>query len=167
MPSRSSGSRSPSRSKSAKNEAGTGRKRKASRSRSRSGSPGENTTLHIKNLTRNITEKHIEEIFGVYGKIERVDMGIDPKVKLPLGYGDITYEKRADAEKARQHLDGGQIDGNRVAVNFKVPETKKKTRVSTKKKRIISSSSCSSSTSTWCPWSCFSNSGASSCSCSK
>jgi RNA recognition motif-containing protein len=33
-------------------------------------------TLHVKNLTRNITDKHLEEIFGCYGVVKKVELAV-------------------------------------------------------------------------------------------
>lgn len=62
------------------------------RPRSRSAGKGkENKTLHVKNLTRNVSDKHLEEIFGIYGKVDKVELAVDGKVlryfitnRLPL-----------------------------------------------------------------------------------
>lgn len=37
---------------------------------------------------------------------------MDKVVQLPKGYAYIEFENRADAEKALDHMHGGQIDGN-------------------------------------------------------
>ena len=33
-------------------------------------------------------------------------------VNLPRGFAYVEYKTREDAEKARMHMDGGQLDGN-------------------------------------------------------
>ena len=33
-------------------------------------------------------------------------------VDLPRGFAYVEYETRAEAEKAKLHMDGGQLDGN-------------------------------------------------------
>jgi len=35
----------------------------------------------VEHLTRNITKKHVEEIFGIYGKVKKVELAVDEKVK--------------------------------------------------------------------------------------
>ena len=79
--------------------------------RARSASP-QTTRLHVGHLTRNVTEAHVREIFTTYGKIKAVELVMDGRVNLPRGFAYVEYESRAEAEKAREHMDGGQIDGN-------------------------------------------------------
>jgi RNA recognition motif-containing protein len=45
----------------------------------------EETTLHVKNLTRNVRREHLAEIFGRYGRVRRVDVAMDAEVGLPKG----------------------------------------------------------------------------------
>lgn len=33
-------------------------------------------------------------------------------VNLPRGFAYVEFKEREDAEKARAHMDGGQLDGN-------------------------------------------------------
>jgi RNA recognition motif-containing protein len=70
------------------------------------------TRLHIGRLTRNVTQEHIHEIFSTFGKLKSVEVAIDKVVNLPRGFAYVVYETRKDAEKARQYMDGGQLDGN-------------------------------------------------------
>lgn len=34
------------------------------------------------------------------------------------GFAYVEYETRAEAEKARDHMDGGQVDGSNITVQF-------------------------------------------------
>lgn len=70
------------------------------------------TKLVVGNLTRNVTEDHIREIFSTYGAVRFVELAMDLRVNLPRGYAHVEYESREDAEKAIEHMNGGQIDGN-------------------------------------------------------
>ncbi len=68
--------------------------------------------LHVARLTRNVNEDHIKEIFGTFGTVKSVELAIDRVVNLPRGFAYVEFEERADAEKARMAMDGGQLDGN-------------------------------------------------------
>mmetsp|Transcript_33046 Transcript_33046/g.53652 ORF Transcript_33046/g.53652 Transcript_33046/m.53652 type:complete len:273 (+) Transcript_33046:112-930(+) len=80
----------------------------------------ENTILHVTNLTKNVNKGILEEIFGNYGKVKDVELGIDEKVKLPLGYAFVEMEDKDGAEKALKYMDSGQIDGNKLRVKYKL-----------------------------------------------
>ena len=42
---------------------------------------------------------------------QSVELALDRMVNLPRGFAYVEFEERSDAEAARLHLDGGQIDG--------------------------------------------------------
>lgn len=79
---------------------------------------GDHSKLHIGCLTRNVTEAHVREIFQTYGPLRSVDLAIDKAVNIPLGFAYVEYEAQEDAKKAKKYMDGGQIDGNVVTVQF-------------------------------------------------
>lgn len=72
------------------------------------------TRLVVRNLTRNVTEDHIQEIFGCYGTLKSVELAVDRNVNLPRGYAHVDFETHEEAERALDYLNNGQIDGNVV-----------------------------------------------------
>lgn len=72
------------------------------------------TRLVVGNLTRNVTEEHLQEIFGTFGKLVSVELAIDKAVNLPRGFAHVEYSSIEDAQKAIDHMHEGQIDGNVV-----------------------------------------------------
>ena len=70
--------------------------------------------LHVSSLTRNVTGEHIHEIFSTFGKVKSADLAMDRTVNLPRGFAYVEFEDRAEAEQAKAHMDGGQIDGNTI-----------------------------------------------------
>ncbi|KAF4743526.1 hypothetical protein FOZ62_027413 [Perkinsus olseni] len=76
------------------------------------------TTLHVSNLTRNINEDHLYEIFGTFAEVVDVDLAIDDKVNLPKGYAHIILPNREAAKDALYHLNHAQIDGNLINIRF-------------------------------------------------
>ncbi|KAL6766810.1 SRS3 [Auxenochlorella protothecoides x Auxenochlorella symbiontica] len=77
-----------------------------------------NARLHVGHLTRNVTTAHVREIFGTFGELKEVEVAVDRAVNLPRGFAYVEYKSHEDAEKARDHMDGGQLDGNLVTVQF-------------------------------------------------
>ena len=47
------------------------------------------TRLVVGNLTRNVTEDHIREIFGHYGELKSAELAMDKTVNLPKGFAII------------------------------------------------------------------------------
>ncbi|KAF4711944.1 hypothetical protein FOZ63_018326 [Perkinsus olseni] len=72
--------------------------------------------LRVTNLTRNVDEEHLNEIFGTYARVESVHLAVDQENHLSKGYAYVLFATREGAEEAFFHVDKGQIDGNVVKV---------------------------------------------------
>ncbi len=70
------------------------------------------TKLVVSNLTRNVKDEHLQEIFGTYGKVLAAEVQMDRAVNLPKGYANVEFELHEDAQKAIDCMNGGQLDGN-------------------------------------------------------
>lgn len=90
----------------------------------------------ITGLTKNVHKGHLQEIFGVYGKIVALDLPkfevcqCNPTVSwtyaedvagLNKGKAAIQYDRPSEAEKAAKHMDGGVLDGSTVKVQVRAP----------------------------------------------
>mmetsp|Transcript_25839 Transcript_25839/g.21254 ORF Transcript_25839/g.21254 Transcript_25839/m.21254 type:complete len:171 (+) Transcript_25839:80-592(+) len=80
-------------------------------------------TLHISNLTRNINEDHLYEIFGTFcdggiNDIINIELAFDDKVNLPKGYAHITLNNKKAANDIIYYLNNGQIDGNIINIRL-------------------------------------------------
>ena len=84
----------------------------------RRGKPPVPKILHVSNLTRNVTADHLREIFGMFGTVKNVELAIDGEVQLPKGYAFVELEEREHCEAAIEHMDGGQVDGQKVSVHI-------------------------------------------------
>merc|ERR1719197_1404132 len=107
-------------------------KEQKDRSRSRSKRRKDKLVLSVSNLTRNVNEEHLQEIFGLYGKVKETTLAVDKNVGLPKGYAHIEMSSEHDAEKAVAGLHNGQIDGNIIKVEL---QGDKKKRVTDENKR--------------------------------
>lgn len=114
-PSSSSSSSYSSRSSSTSSSASS----RSSRSEgSRRRSPSPTYSIHINRLTRNVNKNHLLEIFKSYGNIKSVDLPVDRyHPHLSRGSAFVEFERPEDAEKAIKYMDGGQIDGQEIAVS--------------------------------------------------
>ncbi|OQR93167.1 arginine/serine-rich protein 45 isoform X2 [Thraustotheca clavata] len=128
----SSRSSSPSRSRSRgrKSRSASVHSKASNERRSRSPSPDDGASLHVANLTRNVNSDHLSEIFGKFGTVANVNLEIDKSTRLPKGFAYIQFAKRAEAETAQLHMHDGQIDGNKIQVNFVLVQPKPKRSVS-------------------------------------
>jgi RNA-binding protein with serine-rich domain 1 len=69
-------------------------------------------------VNRNVKNEHLEEIFGHFGSVKKVELRVDAKLKISKGFAYVEYNTPSDAENAQIHLDGGQLDGNVLKVSF-------------------------------------------------
>jgi len=76
----------------------------------------------INKLSYNVKECHLEEIFGEYGKIKKVDLFRDRITKMLKGYANVEYYNKEDRDKAILYMDGAQIDGKNIRV-FEIYES--------------------------------------------
>jgi hypothetical protein len=74
---------------------------------------GTETTLRVSNLSKNVTDDDMQDLFGRFGRIHRLTV---PKVendfgeRVPRGFAYIGYYRREDAEAAMAALDGHGYD---------------------------------------------------------
>ncbi|VAH02789.1 unnamed protein product [Triticum turgidum subsp. durum] len=71
---------------------------------------GGNTKLYVGHLSTHTRTKDVEYLFGRYGRIRCVELKYD--------YGFVEFSDPRDADDARYELDGQEIDGSRIIVEF-------------------------------------------------
>uniref|UniRef100_A0A1I8F8V3 RRM domain-containing protein n=1 Tax=Macrostomum lignano TaxID=282301 RepID=A0A1I8F8V3_9PLAT len=77
----------------------------------------------VTRLTRNVARAHLEEIFGMYGALRRIDIPADRQhPELTRGFAIIEFESPGEAADACRHMDGGQIDGQEIQARLVNPE---------------------------------------------
>ena len=72
--------------------------------------------LLIRNLSRITTDNDLKEMFEAYGTVQSCDLVIDTKTGKSKGFGFIEMPKRGDAKAAMKHLNGVDVDGNKIRV---------------------------------------------------
>ncbi|KAI7901735.1 uncharacterized protein BX663DRAFT_103078 [Cokeromyces recurvatus] len=75
------------------------------RSRSRSASPEHLHSILVTNLTRNVKEEHIREIFSQFGKITHLEFPFNKTLNTNKGKAYIDFETQEDADKALSYMD--------------------------------------------------------------
>ena len=72
--------------------------------------PGNGHRLYIGNIGDDARERDIEKFFKGYGKLR--------EIALKNGYGFVEFDDHRDADDAAQDLDGKDMNGARVRVEF-------------------------------------------------
>ena len=76
----------------------------------------------VYNITPNVTENHLKEIFSNYGEVRGVYIPKKEKTHLKENYAFIEFIKKEEAEEAQLYMDEGQIDGRVVKVEILNPK---------------------------------------------
>ncbi|XP_028978069.1 RNA binding protein fox-1 homolog 2 isoform X6 [Esox lucius] len=71
--------------------------------------------LHVSNIPFRFRDPDLRQMFGQFGKI--LDVEIIFNERGSKGFGFVTFETSADAEKARSSLHGTLVEGRKVEVN--------------------------------------------------
>ncbi|CAH0557535.1 unnamed protein product [Brassicogethes aeneus] len=72
--------------------------------------------LYVGSLHFNITEEMLRGIFEPFGKIDNIQLIMDPETGRSKGYGFITYHSCDDAKKALEQLNGFELAGRPMKV---------------------------------------------------
>ena len=78
--------------------------------------------LYVGNLDYSVTNQHLEELFSKYGEVRSVNV-IEYK-----GFGFVEMANAADAEKAKEALDGSAFEGRTMKVDEARPPQKREQR---------------------------------------
>ncbi|KAJ8253872.1 hypothetical protein COCON_G00204840 [Conger conger] len=71
--------------------------------------------LHVSNIPFRFRDPDLRQMFGQFGKI--LDVEIIFNERGSKGFGFVTFEAGADAEKARERLHGTLVEGRKIEVN--------------------------------------------------
>ncbi|XP_068583724.1 RNA binding protein fox-1 homolog 2 isoform X3 [Cebidichthys violaceus] len=71
--------------------------------------------LHVSNIPFRFRDPDLRQMFGQYGKI--LDVEIIFNERGSKGFGFVTFETSADAERAREKLHGTLVEGRKIEVN--------------------------------------------------
>lgn len=66
----------------------------------------EYTTLRVTNLSEDVEEEDLRDLFRRYGRVTRIFVGRDRETGACKGFAYVNFEDRASADLARQKLDG-------------------------------------------------------------
>ena len=78
--------------------------------------------LYVGNLSYNVTEEQLRELFSQAGAIKEVTMIMDRDTQRPKGFGFVEMTTQVEAQKAIEMFNEHELDGRRMAVNFARPK---------------------------------------------
>lgn len=81
--------------------------------------------IYVGNLSYNVTEDELQELFGQHGNVASVSLIKDRYTGQSKGFGFVEMEKQADAEEAIKQLNGTMVSGRNIKVNLARPKNER------------------------------------------
>lgn len=83
-------------------------------------------SIYVGNLSYNVTEEDLTEVFAEYGTVKRVNLPTDRETGRPRGFGFVEMETDAEETAAIEALDGAEWMGRDMKVNKAKPREDKR-----------------------------------------
>jgi RNA recognition motif-containing protein len=80
--------------------------------------------LFVGNLSFNLTDADLEQLFAQSGKVISVSIPTDRDTGRKRGFAFVEMDTEAEAEKAIDNLNGREVDGRQLAVNISKPKVR-------------------------------------------
>lgn len=78
-------------------------------------------SIYVGNLSYEVTQEDLSEVFNEYGTVKRIHIPSDRETGRPRGFAFVEMESEADEEKAIEALDGAEWMGRDLKVNKAKP----------------------------------------------
>ena len=76
--------------------------------------------IYVGNLSYNTTETELESLFGAHGSVQSAQIISDKMTGRSKGFGFVEMASDAEAQAAIAALNGQEVDGRTLTVNFGV-----------------------------------------------
>lgn len=77
--------------------------------------------LYVGNLQFSVTQEKLKELFSAYGQIEESTVVVFKDTGRSKGFGFVTLTDDAQADKAKQEMNGKDVEGRQLKVNEATP----------------------------------------------
>lgn len=83
-------------------------------------------SIYIGNLSYEVTQENLKEVFAEYGTVDRVQLPTDRETGQPRGFGFVEMATEDQETAAIEALDGAEWMGRNLKVNKAKPREDKK-----------------------------------------
>lgn len=83
------------------------------------------TKVYVGNLSFNTTDNELKELFAPYGEVAEAVVIKDKYSGRSKGFGFVTFNDDAAAQKAISEMDGKEVQGRAIKVNEARPMTER------------------------------------------
>ena len=80
------------------------------------------TKLYVGNLSYNVTEQQLRDLFSQAGMIKEVTLIMDRDTQRPKGFGFVEMTTQVEAQKAIEMFNEHELDGRHLTVNMARPK---------------------------------------------
>lgn len=80
------------------------------------------TNIFVGNLSYQATQADLQNAFGAYGNVERVNLVTDRETGQPRGFAFVEMSDAEAAQNAIAHLNGTELHGRAINVNEARPK---------------------------------------------
>lgn len=78
----------------------------------------ENNKLFVGNVSWNLGWQELKDVFSEYGEVAFARIVTDRETRKSRGFGFVEFVNAEDAAKAKEALDGAEVDGREIRVDF-------------------------------------------------
>ncbi len=82
--------------------------------------------LYVGNLSFDTTDQGLEQSFSEYGEIVSAIVVRDRSTDRSRGFGFVEFSQEADAQKAKEAMNGKELDGRALKVDEARPPRERK-----------------------------------------
>jgi len=79
--------------------------------------------IYVGNLSREVTEEDLRQVFEAFGKVESINIIKDRFSGEPRGFGFVEMPAKAEAQSAISGMNGKELKGRTLTVNEARPRS--------------------------------------------
>lgn len=79
--------------------------------------------IYVGNLSREVTEEDLRQVFEAFGKVESINIIKDKFSGEPRGFGFVEMPAKAEAQSAINGMNGKELKGRTLTVNEARPRS--------------------------------------------
>ncbi len=88
----------------------------------------EKMNIYVGNVSYDLTEKELEELFAEFGSVSAARIITDRTTGRSKGFGFVEMDNKAEGEEAIKQLDGKEMNGRTLKVNEARPREERPRR---------------------------------------